>query len=331
MSKKIEKLTAEQEELIPIVKNEWLDRVFNRETTDIDEDEAIKGIDFIYGLAGYKSPKVLFFDSPMDMQVGAYNLKREEDPYTKVPTYDDIELEQTTSYGSIWDYGWVAFYDYFQRIGIELTPKFNQFKNFLKSGVYDMITLEDYCLVCKMPSIIRREDNAKPDSLHCSNKPAIQWEQSKTSNISEPFKKWYWKGIDVPQKLIETPHLITKEDIQKINDNAEIRRAYIEKLGVRDFFTILSDGEGLTKIDSDVDEQGYDMTLYNFQFGSKELQVLECVCPSTQRVYNLYPPDKCKNVWDAKASTFQNKKLMYRHGDVGLTPKNYKGETLKET
>jgi hypothetical protein len=51
------------------------------------------------------------------------------------------------------------------------------------------------------------------------------------------------------------------------------------------------------------------------------------VDPSTERVYNIYPPNqKCKNVWEAKASTFSNKPIKYRHGDVALLDVNKKFE-----
>jgi hypothetical protein len=45
------------------------------------------------------------------------------------------------------------------------------------------------------------------------------------------------------------------------------------------------------------------MKLMKFKFEGEDVQVLECVCPSTERVYNLYPPNQSsRNVWDAKAS-----------------------------
>ena len=44
---------------------------------------------------------------------------------------------------------------------------------------------------------------------------------------------------------------------------------------------------------------------------------LNVICPSTKREYYLCVPE-CKNVWEAKSWTFQNKKIEIRHGDVGL-------------
>jgi hypothetical protein len=52
---------------------------------------------------------------------------------------------------------------------------------------------------------------------------------------------------------------------------------------------------------------------------NRKVQFIEVTCPSTKRVYNIYPPNQeSTNVWDAKASTFDNAKGKYRHGDVML-------------
>jgi predicted nucleic acid-binding Zn ribbon protein len=44
---------------------------------------------------------------------------------------------------------------------------------------------------------------------------------------------------------------------------------------------------------------------------------LNVIDPSTGRAYYICVPE-CENVWDAKAWTFQNKKIEIRHGDVSL-------------
>ena len=59
--------------------------------------------------------------------------------------------------------------------------------------------------------------------------------------------------------------------------------------------------------------------LYKYYEKGESVIVLEVVCPSTQRLYHLYPPNqKAKTCLEAKESTFHDKKLSYRHGDVGL-------------
>ena len=61
------------------------------------------------------------------------------------------------------------------------------------------------------------------------------------------------------------------------------------------------------------------MKLYVCKEVGEDAVLLEVVCPSTMRTFHLYPPNqKAKTCFEAKASTFKNKPIAYRHGDVSL-------------
>jgi hypothetical protein len=166
-----------------------------------------------------------------------------------------------------------------------------------------------YVLVLKMPNKI----NFNQGKLHNETGPAILYNDN-------PL--YYWKGTKVPKKLIMNPGSITKNDLQE-NTNAEVRRCFIEKLGVTKYFEILSEGKGLNIIDTDIDYQGYPMKLMSFDYEKETIQVLEVTDTSTEIVYNIYPPSQnCKNVWEAKADTFKGEKLSHRQGDVGIIDLN---------
>ena len=80
------------------------------------------------------------------------------------------------SYGSIIDYGWVSFYEYFKKIGIKIKPeileKFNNFVFLLNSGIYDMIQFEKICIVSDMPTFISIDDRGR---LHNAKGSAIKF------------------------------------------------------------------------------------------------------------------------------------------------------------
>ena len=180
----------------------------------------------------------------------------------------------------------------------------------LELGIYDSIQLNGFCIVSKLPTIVKR----KMTKLHSDNSPAIEF--------GDNYKLYFWNGTCVSEKLIMTPELITKEDIMK-ETNAEVRRCFMEVLGAKKYYDILSDSKGLLLLDEDTDHQGFPMKLYETTFedeiSSSKVQFLEVTDPSTGRVYNLYPPSQnCKNVWVAKANTFNDEKLFVRQGDVGL-------------
>ena len=114
------------------------------------------------------------------------------------------------------------------------------------------------------------------------------------------------------------PETITKQDIISIN-NAEIRRCYMEKLGAKKYYEIAFGG--ITLIDEQIDEYDNPLKLYR----SKEkddiindyVYFIEVVCPSTKRIYNLFPlvekyPKSKECVLHAVASTFNKNKDNYK-------------------
>lgn len=356
---KMEALTPQQEEKMIEIRDYWLDFIFSCKNS-IDKEKAEQAINWLYEFCGNKKPTIIYVSSPMACQYVANILKDNNctDDIIKhniinnltikisndvnKNVWDNIQInnidnnnielinvikdnikknkknkkelnyEYVSDYGNIGDYGWVAFYDFFTEIGILKNENFNNFKKLLLSGIYDMIQLEDICIVSDMPVRISR--NAR-NLLHCEDKSAIEFKDG--------YKEWYWNGVSVPQKLIETPELVTKEEILN-EENAEVRRCYMEKLGAERYYDILG---GVVLIDEDTDEQGNLMKLFRSKDKDSVIDdyiyFLNVICPSTKRTYNLYPlvedyEDAKRNVWAAKASTFRNEKLFARHGDVGL-------------
>ena len=68
----ITKLTKKQSDLIPVVRQEWLDRVFKNKK-QIDQEEVKNLIYWLYDFAQAKNkrPKIIFVDSPLGCQYAA--------------------------------------------------------------------------------------------------------------------------------------------------------------------------------------------------------------------------------------------------------------------
>lgn len=294
---KITELTPEQEELIPVYRDRYLKKFHTHKK--VDQAQVKEFFTWLYELAGLKAPEEVYIvDSPLAAQDLANQLNG-----TKNKVYS------FSSYGSAWDLGWISFYMYFKEVcGIELDEKFDKYKDFADMGVYDSIQFDRAVIISELPIKI----HTLGENVHCSDGPAIEF--------ADGFKVYYWNGVIVPQKLIEGP--ILKADILS-EKNAEIRRCYREKLGAKEYYSIIGGEDGLQILDEDTDNQGHVMRLYRTKFNDDVINshviFLECVCPSTGRIYNIYPPDQnVKNVWAAKASTFANSPGKYRHGDVML-------------
>jgi hypothetical protein len=163
--------------------------------------------------------------------------------------------------------------------------------------------MDGLCVVMSMPKIVHINENKR---LHCENGLCVEWKDG--------YKGYAWNGIIVPDFWITNKEKLTKEII--INEkNAEKRRCIQEILG----------GEFIKKldvelIDSDKEDE-LPIELYRTKqpddIINEHIYYLKVVCPSTNREYFLCVPES-KNVWEAKAWTFQNQKIEIRHGDVGL-------------
>lgn len=312
---------------------------------EFDRKSSTDYIEKIYQIAGYDKPVVIYADNPNQYKAFYHKLKlcgsdlekiykiKNESPvedtdidlYNKLmltlykaekswkPDTNNADEDVKTHYlflCSAYTRGYLTWYRFINKeLSIsckreELLEELYQLS--LKTSIGRCYFTKGVVLVLKLPKV-----KFTDSKLHCADGPAIEFEGG--------YNMYYWKGVQVPEKLIMTPDEITREDLRLI-DNVELRRAYIEKLGVAQYFEKMADEKSVLKVvDEDIDEQGNPMKLVSFDFEGETIQALEVICPSTHRVYNIYPPSqKCKNVWEAKADTFSGKKLSYRHGDVGL-------------
>ena len=111
---------------------------------------------------------------------------------------------------------------------------------------------------------------------------------------------------------------IDKEFVKEVT-NLESLRILRDKIGLQKYLSLFD----AKLIAEEKDLQGNLMKLY--RYNEKEIQViiLEVICPSTGRMYHLYPPNQnAITCIEAKKSTFENKNLTYRQGDVGLVNLN---------
>jgi len=117
--------------------------------------------------------------------------------------------------------------------------------------------------------------------------------------------------INIPEHHYDK---ITREFIGKVT-NLENLRILREKIGLQKYLSLFD----AKVIHNEMDNQGNQMNLYKYDEKGESVILLEVICPSTDRMYHLYPPDqKAKTCSQAKKSTFGNKSLAYRHGDVGF-------------
>lgn len=323
-----QELSQEDIALIEKIKNKYLSLFFDCKLVDINKEVCKAGIEWLYELSGFKKPIVDFVVSPFAAQELANEIYNKD---SKEKKYFPFSI-----YGNVYNFGLCAFYEFFEEKGIIKNELFTKFKELILSGIYDCIQLEDRCIVCQMPYIIKRNDR---NQLHNPDGPAIAW--------SDDYKIYCWNGINVAEKIIERPHEITKDDI--VNErNIEVRRCMQEKLGPLDFIkrwglkvvhrgkarykvqefekAVFENGEEFVDVagEREVDRE---VILYRTEekdnIANEYLYVVEVSDPSTDRKYHINVPPRLEidgktidtsdaTVYDALGWTFKKKADDYK-------------------
>lgn len=275
------RLTTEQEALIPVVRQEWLDRAFKN--PQLDPVRARASIEWIYEKAKLKKPAVLFVSSPLASQIVANLFKGDQvgdqvGAQVWAQVWDQVGArvgdQKLQFFDFAWvgwgNYGWVAFGDYFDRIGITVSDEFRAYREVLLSGIYDFVALDGLAIVCEPPIAVNRDEQNR---LSSTTRPCIEWKDG--------FKLWSVNGVWFEFELWEqvTTGAISAKDILKI-ENMEQRMVALKLRGAEQLLTEL-DAKLINK-----SERGNELYLLKDIFPDFEAAYfLKYSCPSTGRVY----------------------------------------------
>ena len=297
MVKKLESLTPEQEALIPVIRDRWR----NQLTSEPNYEEIAKGITWIYGFANLKSPDILIVESPLAMQIAANLINN--DPRPDVDPEYLAEIKETTNalvqkvnnegvnfkdllkqngiasveyfstcyHGSVFDYGWLSFYEFFEEIGLIDNSNFRTYKEIIKQGIYSSLQYESLCIVCVVPDLVYRED--VNNNLHATNGPAIRFRDG--------FQQYFLHGVYFSETLFDKTinRQLSFSDIMAF-DNIEQRQIAIQHMDV---------DELLNNVDAtliDESERGNQLYLIKHnELLDEPCYYLKYSCPSTGRVY----------------------------------------------
>jgi hypothetical protein len=275
------KLTAEQEADITITKDWWLERFFSCKNF-LDKEKATEQINWLYKFSGFEKPKIIFCNSPYECQVVA---NREMNIFKGLnPDEQPMTYYQTSSYGNVSDYGWVAWEDYFIRHNLiqldqETLDNFNNFKQLVLSNVYDMIQFDTVCIVSDMPVEIHRLNG----KLHNPRGKAIKFKDG--------WGQYYINGRYIPNEIFQKAQTLTKKEFIKEN-NSDYKGAWYEILGQEKIMKLLRakevDKTTITHRNGDIET----LTLYKTKEKFAEIDYqpfawVKLTCPSTGTNYLL--------------------------------------------
>ena len=289
---KLDGLSVEQEKLMVSVRQEWLDLVFKGK--GFDEASAREGVEWLYSFCKLPKPKIVFVDSLLAAQFAA-NIVRAQvgaqvvdevraqvraqvgdqvvdqvvDQVRAQVRVKKIKWFDFSYYANYSDTGWVAFYDFFERIGICKNENFIKFKKLIQTRIFETIQFKNLCIVVRPPVEINRLENR----LHSSTGPAIKWQDS--------YENYFLHGVRFEKTLWENVlngKLSAKEIISL--KNVEQKQAVIKELGYEKIIAEL-DAKLINK-----DKYG-ELIEVDLQDDSSLARFVKVNCPSTDRIYLL--------------------------------------------
>ena len=291
----LETLTKKQEALMEKISEKFIKNLYYWKK--IDRKKVKEGINMMYKLSWLEEPKIIWLSSPLWIQYWANLLSEVRSEVRSKVESEKMKVFDFSYYGNISDYWWVAFYSYFQEIQISLWEAenfFNIFKWMILWGVYDMIQLENYCLVAELQLSCYKDERKR---LHNTKWPAIEWR--------DWYKLYYINWIQIKDeklywKIVKDE--LTVEELLSIENNDTRAIAY-------DFFWKEKFANEPHKIiDKKIDEKGNEMKVIEFE--NKNIgRYYVGICPTTKKTHYLATTrDTCE---EAKARSFWLKEIIF--------------------
>lgn len=279
MKKKIESMTAEQEAMMAVYRDEWIKigTAYNKPTS-----ESVKGlIAEVYELSGLKPPKkIICVDSPLGACLLIHMLKNKMPPLASVwdsvrDSVGDSVRDSVRVQNFAGLYAWSEFYR--SVLGVEFSNDLNKKLDLAikcaKSCGW-LFPYKDLCIVTSGPKSVSLLDG----EIHNESGPAIAY--------ADGFSVYGLNGVRVPEKAVMAPETITLDEI-KSESNAEVKRILREKYGTGKYLNDV----GAKVVDFDNDFHGGFRGLLEDNEGNRYLEGSD---GSTGRVYFMRVPNDSK-------------------------------------
>ncbi len=232
---KLEKLTKEQANLIPIVRDEWINFCLGGDDS-INRKMAMEGIRWMYGKAKLQNPFVIFVNGPMACQYAVWFIKAmiknkkfmtqvrdqvwdQVGDQVRAQVGDQVRDQVRAAFFSQHEAGWLAWASYFHKVcGLPGTEKIEPLARIAANCGWVWF-FAGAAVITDRPRTLKRDDQNR---LHCETGPAIEYRDG--------FAVHAWHGTRIPAEWIDDKaHLTAK--IALTWPNIEQRRVAVEIVG----------------------------------------------------------------------------------------------------
>lgn len=285
---KIEKLTAEQEAMIPVYRDKWIKIGTCCDPCNLEESK--KYAKMAYDAAGLKCPdKFYLVDSPMAAAKLEVELSGKK--FSKKEDYNDALYKAINS--QIFGYheaGWLSYYEFmWKELGITDCAKLEGLIGIAKNcGWWAPYT--DYVIL-----------QHRHEELHVDNEFRLHNEKGPAVRYRDGYSVWAINGIRVNEQIVMRPETLTVEQINN-EANQDIRSIMIDRLGWSKYLE-KSNAKCVDFRDNDI--EGTKEALYISPIGGRRLVV---TCP-TGRVFALGVPEEMRTCEQAQFWLSGNRKV----------------------
>jgi len=179
-------------------------------------------------------------------------------------------------YGNIWDSPWIAYYDYLRTKGEMQTDELDKYLAFMKTNIFDMVQLKNYCIVSEMPVEIHIDDEDRAHNEEGA--PSLLW--------ADGFRRYDLDGVTVPRSLYEKIHnrTLTEKELFAI-ENKEVQMVAM-KYAHPDLLLKSKFSTHIKTSDRNLGKGAFPNELYRIDdIFPKPTYFVRYGCPSTGRVY----------------------------------------------
>ena len=136
-------------------------------------------------------------------------------------------VNEYSSYIDLSNYGWVSFYDFFEKINLLDNFNFKQYKKLIRSNVFNAYEYENYVFAIQPPVYIETNLAGR---LHSTTQAAVQFRDGS--------EYYFINGRSIPAWIVNDKSSITKERFMKETD-ADIKGAIYESIGQQGMLDLL--------------------------------------------------------------------------------------------
>jgi hypothetical protein len=192
--------------------------------------------------------------------------------------------------------GFLAYYDYFERIGIVNHKPFGEWRDYLKSGIWSIDYFDGCVIISRLPTKVIRDQNGR---LHSFTEPAVQWADGLNNHFiyGVGFPAEIWNSI--VKKTISAKEAISLPDLAQRTIACQTigYDSVLAELGAK-----LIDKE--TRTTPNGQNLNYQLLEINLNDDGQPAKFVKVECPSTGRETLLRVHPRIDTVRTAVAWTF---------------------------